>query len=291
MQRIGWLVAAALCAGCGNGGTVDAGDGAVDAVDAAPVDAAPSPFRVRLANFVDAGAVDFCIAPEQDGQPGTFEGPALATRATPAGLAYGQVSQYVPTAPGAPAYYVRLVAPGATDCATPLAGREALRVDMVGASDAYATVVYYGSEPGAGQPAQTFVLADQRMSITGVMTMRLRFANAIAATSAALDLGRVEGQVFEPIFQNVAPGRIAVGRGIDRFGFAQIPPAEGVTIALRRAGAGDLVLSTTGVALRDGAIVSAFAFGALDEPARPLRLALCEDLMQAETLTRCALYP
>src|SRR4051794_33848387 len=74
--------------------------------------------RIRVAHLSpDAPAVDICVA-----QHGTtaFSGPFLAAAGMKTGLTYGQVTNYMEIAPAQ--YDVRIVAPGAKNCATPLGG-------------------------------------------------------------------------------------------------------------------------------------------------------------------------
>src|SRR3954464_10543682 len=74
--------------------------------------------HVRVAHVSpDAPAVDFCVAAHGTGN---FTGPILTQNGHLTGLAYGNVTRYFDL--GAEQYDVRLVAPGAADCATAFGG-------------------------------------------------------------------------------------------------------------------------------------------------------------------------
>jgi hypothetical protein len=158
-------LAAAACSSRSNGGAPpenDAGDDvttpppatdAGDAGDASAVDASPPQTFLRVAHASpDAPAFDLCVAPHGTT---TFQGPLIGLfaaglrgdagplpEAGPTGVSFGQVSAYLPLAPGQ--YDVRLVPAGGGSCTEAL-----VRVRPLDVSDGGGEA---GEGPEAGPP-------------------------------------------------------------------------------------------------------------------------------------------
>ena len=223
--------------------------------------------HVRVAHLSpDAPAVDFCLAPH-----GTthFAGPILATSGGAEGIAYGSVTRYLDV--DAQQYDVRLVAPGAADCSTPLGGL----ADFTDLPDlppgATATIAAEGLvDLAGGVPFHLAAYIDDDSVDLG--SAKLRFIHASPGTPA-VDVGTGGGAIFAPVFSDVAYGDTAAATN----GYITTPPIAGVELSARAHGAAADALSIKPAVLPAGAIATAFAIGQLDSTSAPLRVLLCVD--------------
>lgn len=231
-------------------------------------DGAPEPAaaRVRVAHLSpDAPPVDFCIAPAgtQD-----FAGPVLAGAGAPLGISYANVTRYVDV--DAIRYDVRIVAPGAADCARPLvADTTDLPALPAGAS---ATIAATGKldHDGTGEAFALRAYIDDATVDAG--RAKLRFVHASPGTPA-VDVGLGGGALFQPVFANIPYGGIlAEGNG-----YVTTAPFSGAELAARVSGTASDVLSIKPAALPEGAIATAFAIGQVGSAAAPLGVLLCVD--------------
>ncbi|HEY6460205.1 MAG TPA: DUF4397 domain-containing protein, partial [Polyangiaceae bacterium] len=259
-----------------DGGTMDAAmdepaagntdDGGADASDEY---VAPTQAFVRLAQTSpDAPSLDVCVAPHGSG---AFDGPLLAKLAASlagdagaspdaaaAGLAYAQVSAYVPLDPAA--YDVRVIAAGSPCASFPLVPD---RTDLP-ALDAgsYTTLLVAGeiAAGDAGAPmALTALLDDSALPGGGAL---LRAINA-APGQPLLDFGLGAAATWLPVLTNVAFGaasaQTAPGEGsVDANGYVPAAPTgpDGQTFSARvsTTDAGTNVASAGDVAIDLGAV-------------------------------------
>jgi Domain of unknown function (DUF4397) len=253
----------------------------------AVVGAAPERARIRVAHLSpDAPAVDVCVAPAGSG---AFTGPLLKSLGATTGLAYSQITEYVPLPVAS--FDVRVVLATATSCATaavPDTNNIALAKDLI------ATVAAIGvldrSGPAAGNPAfRLAVLVDSLTVPTG--KVKLRFVHASPGTPA-VDVGLLANQQFTRLFANVAFGTIGSNAGLDTLGYLETNPLT-ATVSARLAGGAADALVVPGVTLPAGAIATAFAIGGkTGATMNPLRVLLCTDSARTGTLlSQCAVAP
>jgi len=232
-------------------------------------DASTPTANLRVAHLSPgAPAVDFCLAVHGTT---TFTGPVLGGRGLLTGLPYGTVTQYLVV--GAAQYDVRLVAPGAANCATSLAGLPDVTNLPVLTAGASATIAAEGElTPGdaGGQPFGLKAYIDDATVTAG--KAKLRFVHASSGTPA-VDVGLGGGALFTPIFTNVAFGNTAATAN----GYVETDPLTNVEISTRANGTTTDVLSINGANLAIGTIATAFAIGKLNNIASPLKVLLCAD--------------
>ena len=261
----------------GTGGTVDAGrDGLSDVSNdgstsdaSADGDASSPTANLRVAHLSPGTpAVDFCLAVH-----GTtaFMGPVLAGRGALTGLAYGIVTQYLVVA--AAQYDVRIVAPGATSCATSLNGLPDITNLPALPAGGSATIAAEGElvpGDGGGQPFGLKAYIDDTTVTTG--KAKLRFVHASSGTPA-VDVGLGGGVLLKPLFTNVAFGNTAPAAN----GYIETDPLTNVEISARANGTTSDVLAVKGASLAAGAIATAFAIGKVGNIASPLKVLMCAD--------------
>ena len=218
--------------------------------------------QIRVAHVSPgAPAVDFCLAPHGTA---SFTGPVLAGAGRATGLSYATVTRYFSVDPGQ--YDVRLVAPGAADCKTPLAGLDDFtKLPMLAAGTA-ATIAAEGMLGAQGAAAFTLRgYADDTAVDSG--QARLRFIHASPGTPA-VDTGTGGGALFTPVFVNLAYGAAST---------VTTAPLEQVELSARAHGTTSDVISALGTTLPAGAIATAFAIGELGNADTPLKILLCTD--------------
>lgn len=244
---------------------------------------------VRVAHLSpDAPAVDFCVRP---GASGDFVGPVLRANNIGGGMGapYRAVSQYFALPPAA--YTVRLVAPGATNCATSLAGLPDYNLPMLPAG-ARATALATGLV-AAGTPM------DRAFNVTAIVDgstpppagqIRARFFHAIPG-APNVDVGVLSGGTFTPVFANVPFRSLAAPTGAEaNTGYLNLAPLANANLQVRAAGMSTVVLNLTGVNvpadLPQGRAISIFAVnGANSMPAA----LVCNDRVAAAMgLAPCA---
>jgi hypothetical protein len=223
-----------------------------------------------------APAVDFCLAP--DGTT-AFTGPVMKGLGVTAGLAYTEVTAYVPVTAGA--YDVRIVAPNAANCSTSLAGLADITSLPAVPADGYVTAAAIGLIGDATTPFQLKAYIDERSAPSG--KVKLRFVHDSPGTPP-VDVGVGQGAAFAAIFPNVSYPNIAAAGGlIDTNGYATLDP-----IAASPTAPVDIVARVTGTTtdalvipvtapVPAGTVATAFAVGLLTAPATPLQVVLCGD--------------
>ncbi len=236
--------------------------------------------QVRVAHLSpDAPAVDFCLAPHGTSD---FTGPVLASAGAPTGIAYGQVTKYLTV--GADAYDVRLVAPGAADCTTPLGGLADFD-DLPALPDGGAvTIAAEGLVAfGAATPLTLAAYVDD--TTVDASHAALRFIHASPGTPA-VDVGTGGGVLFTPVFGDISYGAAAAAAN----GYVTTAPLSGVEISARVHGSQSDALSIDPAVLPAGAIATAFAIGEVGDQTTPLRVLLCTDnAPPTGVLSSCAL--
>jgi hypothetical protein len=293
MLRWGLVLSAAVY-GCGGGSnsddqlSADASSGPPPAEDAGAREASPPPpdsgkpadagaegstlatASVRVAHLSpDAPAVDLCVAPHGTS---TFTGPVLAGAGSKAGLAYSEVTKYLPV----PAVQldVRLVAPDSSDCSTSLAGLPDFTDLPTLPAGAFVTIAAEGSVAmGAATPFGLHPYIDDSIVPSG--SAALRFIHASPGTPP-VDVGLGGGILFTPIFSNVAFGDFA-STGTDADGYLVSPPIAMAEVSARAHGTSADVLEINPVSLPAGAIATAFAIGEVTSTMTPLKVLLCVD--------------
>jgi hypothetical protein len=185
--------------------------------------------RVRVAHVSPgAPAVDFCLARHGTTQ---FTGPILAGAGRAAGLSYATVTRYFDV--DAARYDVRLVAPGATSCAQPLAGLDDFTRLPELTPGASATIAAEGTLGGQGDAAFTLRGYADATEVPAAMT-RLRFVHASPGTPP-VDVGTGTGVGFQRLFAGVAFGKVAVHPPLED-GYLQTPPLTAATLTARLSG-------------------------------------------------------
>jgi hypothetical protein len=236
--------------------------------------------NVRVAHLSpDAPPVDFCLRAEG----GAFTGPVLRSLGVTPGLAFEQVTRYLPL--DAATYTVRLVAPGSTDCATSLGGLPDTTLPAL-AGGARVTVGAIGLLSGTG--ASAFRLApivdDDVAAPAG--QARLRFVHTSPGTPN-VDVGIPgAGTAFTTVFGNVAYPTAAA--------HINVAPLSNVTLAARVAGVATSAypLVVRGVNAPAGSRLTVFAVGALNDDQTPLEALVCDDgAAPAGALTPCTALP
>ena len=299
MRRVASLVAiavacAAPCAHCGasdlspaaDGGALDAAsDVATEHAADAGRDAGPPTAYLRVANLAPgAPPVDVCIA-----QHGTtaYVGPIVASLASIASgvdgstgsVAYPGASAYFSLDPGT--YDAWLTTSGACDGSGPTTALPALA-----ANDA-ATIAYLAPSGDAGAPLVAMVLADDA---SPPAASALRVFHAIAG-APSLDFGwdapwfpLFEGLTYGAIAEHVAPSSGA----LDANGYLAIAPVASTPFAARPSGA-DAASDVASTSLSDfAANVTAFAIGAVGDPAHPPSILVCtDDVSSGGVLSDC----
>jgi hypothetical protein len=216
---------------------------------------------VRVAHLApDVPAVDFCLAPAGTT---TFTGPVFKGLGEAAGLSFGDVTRYLEV--DAVEYDVRLVAPNAADCATPLAGVADFTSPAALPGGAYATLAVMGDAAAGGQDLQLRTYVD-RTAAPAAGQVAVRFIHASPDTPA-VDVGLLDGATFTPIFTDVPFGEFdatpGTGFTADAQGYVAAPAlAAGSRLSARPAGTTtDALVVELQVGLPAGSIADVFATG------------------------------
>jgi len=255
--------------GIGLGMYVMAFGGCASVVEEPPVDATA---HVRVAHLSpDAPAVDFCLAAAGTGE---FAGPVLAGAGGGDGLAYTQVTRYLDVPAGT--YDVRLVAPGAADCARSLGNLP--DVTDLPALDAGVSVTIAAEGLLAGGPEPFALRAYIDDVVANPDHAKLRFIHASPGTPA-VDLGLGGGATFAPVFENIPYAGIAADGG-----YITTPPFSGAELSARATGSTTDVIAIKPAALDAGTITTAFAIGRLGDATTPLRVLVCADRAATDDL-------
>ncbi|MFO0606999.1 MAG: DUF4397 domain-containing protein [Polyangiales bacterium] len=237
--------------------------------------------NVRVAHLSpDAPPVDFCL---RAAGAAAFTGPVLGSLGVAGGLAYGQVTRYLPL--DAAAYTVRLVAPGSADCATALGGLPDTALPAL-TGGVRATVGALGLLSGSGATAFRLAPFVDDATPAPAAQARVRFVHASPGTPN-VDVGVPgAGTAFTTVFGDVAYGAAAAA--------INVAPLAGATLAARPAGAATAAypLTLRGVNLPAGSRTTVFAVGALNDDQTPLAALVCdENAPAAGALTPCVGLP
>lgn len=296
-------------------GTADGGSTASEAGPDAPSEAASSddgggsdggadadgaianPAYLRLANWSpDAPAVDFCVAPHGST---SFQGPLLAKTFVPpplppadggaTGLPFPDVSAFVQVNPGQ--YDVRLVAAGATSCATGM-GSDLTSLPAL-AAGAYETVAAVGDVTKTGSdPSLSLVAFGDDSVVANSLDGALRFIN-VAPSIAAADFGRgsVTGGNFQTLFANVAFAKAgsqadADAGTVDSAGFVDVHPFGGATLSAHPTMGGGNETVGTNVVVNAGDLSTFVLVNGKTGGAAP-QLLQCYDSQSDGMLTHC----
>jgi hypothetical protein len=250
----------------------------------AVVGGTPERARVRFAHLSpDTPAVDICLAPTGTG---AFTAPLLKTLGNDNGLAYAQLTAYVPLPVGA--YDARIVHATASGCsigAVPDAKNVAIGGGLVATVAAIGDLTRAGSDPGLGLA----VFVDD-VAVTAGNT-KLRFVHASPGTPP-VDVGLGSGASFVKVFADVAFGAVATRAPVDTFGYAETSPTT-TAVAARLANSSTDALVVPSVMLPAGQIATAFAIGnKTGMTTNPLRVLLCADnAMPSGLATPCTVAP
>lgn len=254
----------------GAGGSGGAGGGALENAN------------VRVAHLSpDAPAVDFCVT--ADGT--TFVGPVMKSLGDTDGLAFSEVTQYLPLP--AATYTARLVAPNAADCATSLGGLPDVPGLSVTADGSFTVAAIGMLTPGNGeQPFELVAYADDALVTAG--KAKLRFVHASPDTPN-VDVGVGSGAQFTPVFTNVAFSETGDVGGKS---YLETEPLANATVSARATGTTTDALVIPGLNLPADAIATAFAIGKLNGDPSPLKVLVCVDNGDpVASLTPCSVVP
>ena len=300
LSVIGGLVPTAMACSAHRGppaapGTDDAGEQpetASPATDGGSKDdeaSTASVAYVRVAQLSpDMAPVDVCVATHGTG---SFQGPLLAQLPADAGtpgIAYAQLSAYLPVDPGA--YDVRIVAAGASSCAPVADVDSAAWPDFVAlpalARGALATLLIAGElvPEGGDQPLTIALLGDDAVLAGGAAS--LRAINAMPG-EPSLDFGLGSaGTSWMPLFTGV---RFAAASAhvdpddapVDANGYVSIAPFAATQAMSARASSSDAaadVAAASSVTIPLGSIATVIAIGGMaGDPTHPPALLLCID--------------
>jgi len=224
--------------------------------------------RVRVGHLSpDAPPVDFCVDPGSG-----FIGPVMASLSDTDGLAYTEVTDYLELP--AATYAVRLVAPNASDCDTPLGPADTTGIVLP--EDVDATIAAIGMLTPAGEDEAfelTVYVDDNADPATG--KAHLRFIHASPDTPGVdVGTGSEETSDFSAIWDNVPYPEVGLVGGQP---YLETDPLSGVTISAQANDAGVDALVISGVNLPEGAIATAYAIGNLDADPQDLKVLLCVD--------------
>jgi hypothetical protein len=282
----------------GDASVDDGGDGSADDAPATP----PPQTYLRIAHVSpDSPPIDVCAAPH-----GTtaFHGPLVGQLAASLtagveggteadggapGIAYSQVSAYVPLAPGQ--YDVRIVPAGATSC-DPLddAGVDGSSPSSdwtnlpALAFNAYATLLVAGdlSPVGGDAPLDVTLLPDDAVLAGGAVV--LRAINAVPSVTS-LDFGLGSAAASVTLLTGVSFGDAGAQGGpnedaVDPNGYLAITPLSSATLSARPS-ASDAASETAvanDIEIDLGSIATVIAIGGkTGDAANPPALLLCVD--------------
>lgn len=251
-------------AGGENQGGGGAGGGSADAL-------------VRVGHLgADAPAVDFCVSADAGAN---FIGPVMAGVLGDAdGLAYSEVTSYLALPPAT--YTVRLVAPGAADCATSLAGLPDIALPPVTGGSSYtATATGLLGAAGEDQPFQLVVYEDDVSPAAGKINLRVVHSSP---NVPAVDVGILAGGTFTALTEDLAFPNAAQ--------LADIDPVSDLDVSIRLAGDPNDVLVLEGVTIGADSAVTVFATGIAGDVTNPLGVLVCGDnAAPVGTLSDCTL--
>ena len=221
-----------------------------------------------------------------------FTGPFLKKAGVPTGLAYSQVTAYLPIAAGA--YDIRAVAANAADCETPLLGTTDTVVVTAATGGSYSTFAAIGLTTPQTVPAFEIKGYADDHTVTAGQT-KTRFIHASPGTPN-LDLGLSTGESFVLLFGNVAYSQVGAGAaadaGVDTNGYLAGPPITSQTLVTRVTGDPADTLVVAGFALPAGSIASTFAIGVADSVTTPIKTLICQDLDTSKApLANCVAKP
>jgi hypothetical protein len=211
-------------------------------------------------------------------------GPVLATAGDEDGLAYAELTGYVPVPPGT--YTVRIVAPGAENCDTALADLEDIPDVTLEDGLSYTAAAVGMVTPAGEDEAFGLRLFEDLRDPESVTSTYIRVIHA-SPDAPAVDVGTGTGTEFTPIFENVAFGEEGRAEG-DQVWYTANVGLVNITITVRPTGTEDEVLSVTGLNFTPATLTTVFAIGNADGDPQPLELLVCAHVGGVTTCTRQA---
>jgi len=180
-------------------------------------------------------------------------------RAPAAGITFPRISPYVSVAPGK--YDVRVVAAGATDCATPIFDE---RTDLPAfVAGAFTTLAAVGDLNAQGTDPAIALAAFSDDSSVPAGEMHLRFVNAIPSVTAATLV--VLGIHFTPVVSAAPFGTVGVDTDagpLDSNDYVTLAPPQDATWFIINANVNNAVLAGVyAVSIPNGNIATAVAIG------------------------------
>jgi hypothetical protein len=268
--------------GAGQGGAAQGGAGQGGAGQGGAGGGGQEQAMVRVAHLSpDAPPVDFCV---KEAAAAGFTGPVMkGLLMKDAGLAYAEVTQYLPLAAGT--YTVRLVAPGQASCDKGLVP-DVEGLALAGGTSYTAAAIGMLAPTGDAQAFEVTAWGDDTDVAAG--KAKLRFVHASADTPN-VDVGTGKGADFTAVFTDVAFGKAG---DVGGKAYLETDPLSKVTLSARAHGADTDALVLDGVDLPAGVIATAFAIGNLAGDPQPLKALVCLDNQPgAGGLTTCLTLP
>lgn len=283
----------------------DAGADAADAMiaadggDASVTDALLEAASAELPAFVrfaalspDAPAVDFCVRPRA--APGSadrpWQGPLIGALGAPSGLAYPQLTGYIPLA--ADTYDIRVLTASQTaTCDAQLLSGTYVYSDVPRlAPGSSVTLVLAGHAPGSdaqrGLDLQAF--QDEQTAPPGQAELRIIHASPDAPS---VNVGFGTGESFVPLASYLSYLGFARGGPFDFNGYLLTPPISGQTLELRDTSNQTELLIVNGFSLPADSVTTVFAIGVPGSTSTPLKLLNCDDLSASGLMTYCTRLP
>ena len=227
---------------------------------------------VRFGHFlVDVPGFDVCL--QADGEA-TFSGPVMRTALSRmGGVAYAQASGYVTLKPVT--YKVRVVSGQAMNCNTALAGVPDMASMQLQMNKRYLFAAM-------GNPLTTFqapkVLLVEDDTTVAADKARLRFVHGIEGQSD-LVFGTGSGGNFAGQLTAASFGSVGTAAGGT---YIALPAATQATWSLKgQGGTQELKVFGGKITLKAGAVYTAVAVGSPQNPASPVAITLCSDLVPA----------
>jgi hypothetical protein len=244
-----------------------------------PVPSAPP--KVRLAHLSpDSDTLDVCLVPHGSGFTGAPIVKSLPF-APDEGLAYRQVSQYVPLAAEGQ-QDARLVFGDSIDCSDTNKVVDIVDLPALAVGQVYTlAVVGFGTPPANnGSTLRILVLTDEVAADPS--KLQLRFVH-VAPDSDVIDVGSGIAGSFAPIFSGVTYTKAGVSASppSDPLGYTPLVPFTDVTtFSVRAQGSSkDLSWTLPALYLSGNNVVSMFFIGAVhgDPSVNPLKVLTCVD--------------
>jgi hypothetical protein len=138
---------------------------------------------------------------------------------------------------------------------------------------------------GGAAELQLIAFEDQSEGAAGKAALRAIHASPDAP---AVDVGAGAGNMFQPLFTNVAFGKTGMSNGS---AYLQIDPVAGGSISVRATGGPNDALTVADLDFKRGSLSTLFVIGNVDGSPAPLGLLVCEDnAPPANKLAACNLH-